>query len=224
MPYVYQAPTLTVDCVIFRLIDDQLNALLIQRTNEPFKGEYALPGGYNAAGDTTHDALTRVLTNKVGISPSDLPFIEQLYTFDTVARDPRGHAISVTYFALAQSIEFKKTATTQTPQFYPLNNLPKLAFDHQKILDYALERLRSRITYTNAVYAMLPDTFTLTQLQTAYESVLGHKLDKRNFRKKFLSFRILDPTDQHRQDGVHRPALLYRFKHHKLENLLRSFE
>jgi 8-oxo-dGTP diphosphatase len=224
MSYVYRAPIVTVDCVIFRLIDDQLNVLLIQRINEPLKGRYALPGGYNAAGDTTHEALARVLTTKVGISPDDLPFVEQLYTFDTIARDPRGHAISITYFALTQNVGLKETGTTQKPQFHPLSNLPKLAFDHQKIIDYALERLRSRIAYTNAVYAMLPKTFTLTQLQTAYEAILGHKLDKRNFRKKFLSFKILEPTDQYRQEGVHRPALLYRFKQHTLENLVRSFE
>ncbi len=224
MTFVYQAPTLTVDCVIFCLVNGELNVLLIQRTNEPFKGAYALPGGYNAVGDTTRDALQRVLTTKVGISPDDLPLVEQLYAFDTVARDPRGHAVSVTYIALVHNIELRQTEATQSPEFYPVNDLPQLAFDHQAIITHALERLRMRITATNAIYTMLPNQFTLTQLQTAYEAILGHKLDKRNFRKKFLSFEILEPTDHYQQDGAHRPALLYRFKHHQLENLSRSFD
>jgi 8-oxo-dGTP diphosphatase len=224
MTYVYHAPILTVDGVIFQLLNDTLCVLLIRRTNEPFKGHWALPGGYNAAGDTTRQALERVLTAKTGIHPDNLPHIEQLYTFDTVARDPRGHAVSVTYMALAKSIEPEVSERTQHPQFFPITKLPKLAYDHAEIIQYAVERLRSRITYTNAVFALLPDRFTLTQLQSAYETILGHALDKRNFRKKFLSFSLLKPTSTFFKDGAHRPALLYKFKHQRLETLVRSFD
>lgn len=224
MTYAYHPPTLTVDCVIFVLLHNELHVLLIQRAYEPFKGEWALPGGYNAAGDTTLDALNRVLTAKVGIKPDDLQLIEQLYAFDTVARDPRGHAVSITYMGLAKKLALDPPATAHNPQFFPVRKLPKLAYDHADIVAFAHERLRSRITATNAVFALLPDLFTLTQLQSAYEAILGHSLDKRNFRKKFLAFDLLKPTDKYYQDGAHRPAQLYRFKTQKQQALVRSFE
>jgi len=224
MAYVYHPPTLTVDCVIFQLIDNELNVLLVQRTTEPFKGQWSLPGAYNAAGSTTMQALEeRVLQAKVGLHIKDLPVIEQLYAFDTVARDPRGHAVSITYIALGNGLEPKASDSTQNPKFFPVKDLQRLAFDHEDIVAFAHERLQSRVTSTNAIFALLPKRFTLTGLQLAYESILGHKLDKRNFRKKFLSFDILVPTSKYHQDGAHRPALLYRFKHPELHLLDRSF-
>lgn len=224
MAYVYQAPTLTVDAVVFEILDNELQVLLVKRTSEPFKGEWALPGSYNAVGDTTLQALeSRVLKPKVGLDPKDLPLVEQLYAFDTVARDPRGHAVSITYMALGNNLKPLESAGTQNPTFFPVKDMWDLAFDHEDIVAYAHERLKSRITSTTAVFALLPETFTLTQLQIAYEAVLGHKLDKRNFRKKFLSFDTLEPTDKFFQDGAHRPAMLYRFKEQKLQPLLRDF-
>jgi 8-oxo-dGTP diphosphatase len=224
MEYVYRAPILTVDAVIFQLIDGQLTVLLIQRAHEPFKGEWALPGGYNAAGDTTQQALTRVLTTKTGIQPNDLPFIEQLYTFDTVARDPRGHAVSVAFLGLVKDVQPQATPTTHNPQFYPISKLPKLAYDHEDIIQHALERLRQRIATTSVISTLLPAQFTLTQLQSAYQAILGHALDKRNFRKKFLSFGLLAPTDEYYADGAHRPAMLYKFKARTPQTFLRSID
>lgn len=223
MTFVYRAPTLTVDIVILRLINSQLNVLLIQRINEPFKDSWALPGGYNTADDTTMQAVERALSTKVGVIPSDLTHIEQLYTFDTVDRDPRGHAISVAYLGLTSKLEPHTSETTQHPVYFPVNKLPELAYDHADIIKYALGRLRSKLTYTTAAYALLPEAFTLTQLQLAYEVILERALDKRNFRKKFLSFDQLEPTGDYFQDGAHRPALLYRFKHAELQMLLRDF-
>ncbi len=224
MTYVYRPPTLTVDIVIFRIANNELQVLLVKRAAEPFKGDWALPGAYNAAGDTTTQALeNRVLKPKAGLDPKDLPLIEQLYAFDSTARDPRGHAVSITYMGLGNNLEPKDTATTQQPTFYPVKDLPDLAFDHKSIIAYAHERLKARLTSTNAIAALLPQNFTLTQLQSAYETVMGHSLDKRNFRKKFLSFEMLEPTDEYYQDGAHRPALLYRFKDQKLQPLLRDF-
>ena len=225
MTYVYQPPILTVDCVIFQLIDNELNVLLVKRSSEPFKGEWSLPGGYNAAGDTTMEALeNRVLKVKVGLAMKDLPLIEQLYAFDTVARDPRGHAVSITYMALGNKLEPKLSDTTQTPTFIPVKDVGDIAFDHEDIIQYALERLRTRITSSTAVLALLPRHFTLTQLQNAYEAVLGHTIDKRNFRKKFLSFNLLESSNKYHQDGAHRPALLYHFKQQKVQPLERSFD
>lgn len=220
----YIPPTLTVDSVIFQLIDNQLFALLIQRSDEPFKGTCALPGGYCAAGETTQQAMERILGRKTGITLQDLEYVEQLYTFDTVARDPRGHAVSVTYMGVGTNIVPKESRTTQNPGFFPVNDLPELAYDHGNIIQYAVERLRSKLTYTNAAYALLPTLFTLSQLQAAYEAVFGREFDKRNFRKKFLSLDLITETDEMFKEGAHRPARLYRFNQQSLQALERSFD
>ncbi len=224
MAYVYHAPILTVDCVIFQIIDNELCVLLVKRVAEPHKGEWSIPGGYNAAGSTTREALeARVLNAKVGISIKDLNHVEQLYAFDLVGRDPRGHAVSITYMALGNSITLKTSKDTQTPTFYPVKDLWDLAFDHEDIVAFAHDRLKSLVATTSAIFALLPEHFTLTQLQLAYEAILGKKLDKRNFRKKFLAFDIVVSTGQHFKDGAHRPALLYRFKQRVVQPLDRSF-
>ncbi len=220
----YIPPTLTVDSVVFRLRNNQLEVLLIQRTTEPFKGAYALPGGYCAAGETTEEAMTRILHAKSGVDVQGLALIEQLYTFDTVARDPRGHAVSVTYMGLGKDIEPEPSATTQRPGFYPITELPELAYDHERIVRYAHERLQSKLTYTNAIFSLLPKRFSLSQLQSAYEAVLCRELDKRNFRKKFLSLDLIMQTDEMLQEGAHRPARLYQFCKPSLQTLTRTFD
>lgn len=220
----YIPPTLTVDSVVFQLIGGELNVLLIERTQEPFTGWWALPGGYNAAGETTLQALARITKRKAGIATDTLPLVEQLYTFDTVARDPRGHAVSVTYMGLGLNLEPVASETTQNPHFYPVTKLPKLAYDHENIIRYAHERLRSKMTYTNAVFALLPEQFTLSQLQSAYEVIFEQAFDKRNFRKKFLSLDLVEETDELFKEGAHRPARLYRFKQQSLQALERRFD
>lgn len=220
----YVAPILVVDSVIFQLVEDELYVLLIQRSKEPFKDKWALPGGYNAAGETTHSAVERVLKQKAGFETKSLKLIEQLYTFDTVARDPRGHAVSVSYMGLGIDLAIRIDSSTQKPQFFPVNSLPKLAYDHGSIINYAIERLQNKITYTNAVFALLPQKFTLTQLQVAYEAILNRPLDKRNFRKKFLSLELIHETNETFREGAHRPAKLYEFNKNKLETLSRSFD
>lgn len=220
----YQAPILTVDSVVFQIINGELCVLLIRRTNEPFKGDLALPGGYDAAGETTTECMARILQQKAGLQPKDIRLIEQLYTFDTVARDPRGHAVSVTYMGLGKDMVPEASDSTQSPEFYPVDNLPKLAYDHEAIILYARERLGAKITYTNAVFALLDKVFTLTQLQTAYEAIFGRELDKRNFRKKFLALGLIHETSEMLREGAHRPARLYAFNAQELESLSRSFD
>lgn len=220
----YIPPILTVDSVILQLIDNELAVLLIERAQDPFKGTWALPGGYCAAGETTHKAMTRILKGKGGLDTQDLKLVEQLYTFDTVARDPRGHAVSVTYMGLGKDLVPKGSKTTQDPKFFPVNSLPPLAYDHADIIKYAIERLQSKITYTNAIYALLDPFFTLSQLQAAYEAVFGRLLDKRNFRKKFLSLDLIHATSEKTREGAHRPARLYAFNKKTLESLARSFD
>lgn len=219
----YTPPTLTVDAVIFQIIDGALNVLLIQRSDEPFKGDWALPGGYSPEGETTLQALERIVGYKAGVNiQNDLSYVEQLYTFDTVARDPRGHAVSVTYMGCGRDIS--PDHAHDTSLFFPVDSLPPMAYDHADIIKYAHERLVSKLTYTNAVYAFLPQYFTLAALQSAYEAVFGYPLDKRNFRKKFLSLHLTEETDQMQREGAHRPARLHRFTSDKLETLSRSFD
>lgn len=221
----YKPPILTVDAVVFRLSNGQLEVLLIQRGQPPFEGSWALPGGYNPEGETTGQALRRIVKTKAGIdTEKDLALVEQLYTFDTVARDPRGHAVSVTYMGLGRGMEPENTPTTQNPRLFPVNELPELAYDHGDIIKYALERLNSKVSYTNALFALMPGDFTLSQLQAGYEAVLSHSLDKRNFRKKLLQLDMVEPTGESQRDGAHRPAKLYRFKSNTLETLPRTFD
>ena len=147
-PYV--PPTLTVDAVVFQISNGVLEVLLLKRPNEPFRGEWALPGGYNAEGETTTDALHRIALQKTGVDiKKDLRYIEQLYTFDTVDRDPRGHAVSVVYMGCGRDIEVREAGSHVA--FLDVNNLPKLAYDHANIIRYARERLISKLTYTNLV-------------------------------------------------------------------------
>jgi len=220
-PYV--PPILTVDAVIFQISNGTLEILLLKRPNEPFKGEWALPGGYNAKGETTTEALRRIVSQKTGVDiDKDLRHIEQLYTFDNVGRDPRGHAVSVTYMGFGRDIELRNAGAHVA--FLDVNNLPDLAYDHTSIIKYARERLIAKLTYTNIVAAFLEKRFTLTQLQSAYEIIFDREFDKRNFRKKFLSLDLIHETDELWRDGAHRPAKLYEFNSQSLESLSRSFD
>lgn len=206
-PYI--PPTLTVDAVIFRLTEGVLEVLLTKRAQEPFKGDWALPGGYCAQGQTTIEALGEITKRKVGIDiDTQLAYIEQLYTFDTVARDPRGHAVSVTYMGCGRGIE--PASGEQIVAWHSVDQLPSLAYDHEKIIVYARNRLGAKLTYTNAAMGLLDKKFTLSQLQTVYEAVLGRELDKRNFRKKFLTLGLIHETPDTWRDGAHRPARLDR--------------
>ncbi|MDR3125528.1 MAG: NUDIX hydrolase [Candidatus Nomurabacteria bacterium] len=206
----YIAPTLTIDMVIFQITNNRLNVLLTKRAQRPFKSTWALPGGYNAAGQTTLEAADAIMHRKVGLDiHSQLVHIEQLYTFDTVARDPRGHAVAVVYSGYGREIELD--SPNQTAQFFDVSELPKLAFDHAKIIDYALQRLRNRIGYTNLAQAFLPKQFTLTSLQDIYQAVLDKPLDKRNFRKRITSLDMIHDTGRTTAGRAHRPAKLYAF-------------
>jgi 8-oxo-dGTP diphosphatase len=222
----YSSPPVTVDGVLFQLQGDELAVLLIRRANEPLQGQWALPGGYCPREETTADALRRVLLAKAGVDTGKLGLVEQLYTFDTPAYSPAGNAVSVVYMGLGRGVtpQEMQGAALETPTFFPVHELPDLAFEHARIIASAHERLRGKITYTNAVFGLMPELFTLTQLQTAYEAILGHALDKRNFRRKFLALGLIAPTESYSAAGAHRPARLFRFKLQVLQTLSRSFE
>lgn len=219
----YQPPTVTVDAVIFKIIANQLNVLVVKRADEPFKGQWALPGGYSAANQTTHEALAEKVKAKAGVDiDQDIDYLEQLYTFDNVSRDPRGHAVSIAY--LACGVDINPVNPSHEVKFVPVNNLPHVAYDHDDIIAYARERMASKLLYTNVAYSLLPEKFTLTQLQNVYETIMGRDLDKRNFRKKFLSLNLIHETGESWREGAHRPAALYAFNNKGIEVLSRNFD
>ena len=220
MSKTYQS--VTTDVVIFTVEDDHLNVLLIKRSNAPFQNFWALPGGFLHENESPEKAAARVLKDKAGITNV---YLEQLYTFADSGRDPRGSIITISYFALApqDKIKINKSDKTQTPTFYPIKKMPKLAFDHKGIIGYALKRLQSKLEYTNVVYSLLPRYFTFNRLQKTYEAILGRKLDKRNFRKKFLQLGLIKPTKKILSGTRQRPAVLYEFTFRKPATLKKFF-
>jgi 8-oxo-dGTP diphosphatase len=201
---------LTVDVVVFTLKSDRLQVLLVRRADKPFAGQLSLPGGFVWDDETAHDTAARILKDKAGVSDV---YLDQLYTFDAPQRDPRGRVVSVAHFALApfERLQIESTGQTQEPALYDVAEVSGLAFDHGAILAYAIKRLRSKLGYTNSAYSLLPEQFTFYQLQRLYEAVLGRELDKRNFRKKFMSLGLIELTGELTEGARHRPAQYYRF-------------
>jgi 8-oxo-dGTP diphosphatase len=220
MPHTYQYPraALTVDGVVFGFDAGELKALLIQRALEPFKGKWALPGGFVRVEETLDDAVRRELVEETGLT--DI-FLEQLYTFGTVKRDPRERVVSVAYYALVKLSDHHAKAATDAAnaQWFPVSQLPKLAFDHAEIVALALARLQSKVRYQPIGFELLPPKFTLSDLQHLYGAILGTELDKRNFRKKVLGFELLVALNETQMSGRHRPAQLFRFDADKYEKL-----
>ena len=219
--YDYPRPAVAVDCVVLGLDTDDLKVLLIRRGVEPWKGAWALPGGFVGEREGLEEAARRELAEETGIKDV---FLEQLYTFGAPERDPRHRVISVAYYALAKLADFHLAAGTDAAGagWHPLHKLPALAFDHATIIDTAVARLRGKVRYAPIGFELLPPRFTLTQLQRLYEIILERDLDKRNFRKKILSLGLVVETDEVEQGVRHRAARLYRFDKKKYERLLRS--
>ncbi len=217
--YDYARPALTTDCVVFGLDEDDLKVLLIQRAIKPFKGKWALPGGFIRVGEDVDSCARRELHEETGLK--DI-FLEQLATIGTPKRDPREHVVTVAYYALVNLIEHPPTAATdaENAAWFALDDLPKLAFDHDKILKLAHERLRGKVRYQPIGFELLPEKFTLTQLQKLYELILEQSLDKRNFRKKVAKLDILEETGEVEQDVARRAARLYRFDRSRYQTLV----
>ncbi len=220
--YEYPRPALTVDCVIFGLDEShQLKVLLIQRAHEPFEGQWALPGGFVDMDEGLEEAALRELEEETGVHDV---FIEQLYTFGDPGRDPRGRVVSVAYYALVNLEEHPVSADSDARrvEWFQANRLPRLAFDHEKILQLSIARLRAKVRYQPIGFELLPEQFTLSQLQRLYETILGvEELNKRNFRTRILRMGVL--REMGKQEGVaHRPAMLYSFDKEKYEQLARD--
>lgn len=207
---LYPRPMVTVDVVVFSIQDGALNVLLIKRKLAPFVGQWALPGGFVRMDESLDHAALRELQEETGVKGI---YLEQLYTFGEVKRDPRGRVITVAYYALTSSAGINLRARTDAVEvkWEDVSKAKNLAFDHQKIFDYALQRLRWKFEYTTAGFALLPKVFTLNDVQKMYEIVFSKPFDKGNFRKKLLSLEILEEIDI--QTNVsHRPPKTYRLK------------
>jgi len=206
----------TVDIVIFTIQTGVLKVLLVKRRIPPFAGQFAIPGGFVHDDEDLDQAALRELREETGVSQV---YLEQLYSFGKPNRDPRGRVITVAYFALISAERQLKAGTDAAEAiWWPTDQVSTLAFDHAKILEYAVERLRNKLEYTTVGFQLLPKKFTLTELQEVYEAILGKKLDKRNFRRKMSLLKILKPLREY-QRGGQRPAQLYRFVADRFEKL-----
>ncbi|GCE03953.1 NUDIX hydrolase [Dictyobacter aurantiacus] len=214
----YERPSVTVDVLMMSLRQRDLQILLIKRRAWPYEGMWAIPGGFINMNESLESAAKRELQEETGVQDV---YLEQLYTFGDPGRDPRTRVITVVYFALLDSERLQVRAASDAADvgWFSVYELPQLAFDHQEIVDYALNRLRNKLEYTTIAFNLLPEQFTLRELQRVYEIILHRRLDKRNFRKKILSTNILEDTGAKKMEGTHRPARLYRFNpaaEHKL--------
>jgi 8-oxo-dGTP diphosphatase len=198
----------TVDIVLFTIRERRLHVLLIRRLAKPFEHRYALPGGFVGEEESLDAAATRELREESGVEEV---YLEQLYTFGDPRRDPRGRVVTVAYYALVPEQQTLHAATDASDAaWFPVASLPPLAFDHKKIVEYAHQRIRNKLDYTNVGFELLGEKFTLTELQLVHEAILGEQLDKRNFRRKIVQKGIVKATKELRETG-RKPALLYRF-------------
>ncbi len=207
----YERPSVTVDVVIFTLINRELHVLLVQRKRWPYDGYWAIPGGFIEMNESLEQAARRELEEETGLRDV---YIEQLYTFGTVGRDPRTRVISVAYIALvrvdAQQIQVSDESTNVS--WWRVSELPReLAFDHEQILGFAVSRLRSKLEYTTLAFQLLPEYFSILELKHTYEQILGEPLDKGNFYRKIKEADLLEETSLMRE-GRGRPTRLWRFK------------
>ena len=210
-PNQYEHPSVSVDVVIFTLRGQDLQVLLVRRKHPPFAGYWAIPGGFVRMEESLESAALRELEEETGVRDV---YIEQLYTFGDPDRDPRTRVITVAYFALVPETGLPPLHAgddAADAQWWSMYDLPSLAFDHAQILDYALTRLRYKLEYSAVGFELLPKKFTLSELQLAYEVILGEKLDRGNFRKKLRNAAVVEPTQEYCDTGG-RPARLYRFR------------
>lgn len=204
----------TVDVVLFALHDKKLHVVLSRRSNEPFAGQWALPGGYvhKQKDADSLAAAQRVLRTKTNVAS---PYLEQLYTFADGARDPRGWSVSLSYFALVDQTVLSSAQAAAPGAGFDLvnvNAVPRLSFDHNRIFDMALKRLRDKSSYSTLPCYLLPEQFTFSQVHETYEHVMGVALDKSAFRRKLTDMDVLEECKGQRVGGAHRPAQLFKAK------------
>ncbi|MCC6370387.1 MAG: NUDIX hydrolase [Bacteroidia bacterium] len=216
--YDYERPALATDCVILGFDGGELKLLLLEREKEPFKNKWALPGGFVYMQETTEACAKRILLEKAGVKNV---FIEQLYTFSDLERDPRERIVTVAYYALVNKHQYDLIAgrDTNKAEWFSLSTVPKLAFDHGKIVKTALQRLKGKVTYQPIGFELLDEKFTLSQLQALYESILETEIDKRNFRKKILGMGLLKALEEKEKNVAHKAARYYSFDNKTYKDL-----
>lgn len=205
-----QSIQLSVDAVVFGYESGTVSVLLIKRKYEPFKGQWAIPGGFVLNKESLEEAVQRELKEETGL---EINYLEQLYTFGSPDRDPRNRVVSVAYFGLIKPSAFKIFASTdaEAVQWFDINELPNLSFDHDSILKLAINRLQNKMTYEPIGFELLDNKFPFSDIEKLYSSLLGRAIDRRNFRKKLLSFNILDELNEKTSKGSGRPAKLFKF-------------
>ncbi len=202
---------LAVDAVVFGYDPKEgISVLLIQRKYSPFKGEWAIPGGLVLENESLEEAVERELNEETGVQ---LDYLEQLYTFGKVDRDPRNRVVSVAYYGLVKKSDYQLYASTDATdaKWFYWDKLPELAFDHTIILETAINRLRSKIRYKPIGFELLDEKFLFSDLHKLYESVLGKEIDRRNFKKKISQLGILTELKEKVSDGRGRPGSLFTF-------------
>ena len=219
--YNYPRPAVTTDCTIFGFDGNDLKILLIERAIEPYKGKWALPGGFINMEETAEECAKRVLQKETGLN--DI-YLEQLYTFSNTDRDPRFRVISISYYALVKLSCYLPQAGKDESniKWFSLKVVPDLAFDHNNILKISLERLKGKIKYQPIGFELLPEKFTLPDLRNLYEVILQTQLDDRNFRKKLLSYNLLIDSGEMQRGAKNRAPRLYRFDKQKYEELSKT--
>lgn len=201
---------ISVDAVVFGYESETISVLLIKRKYEPFKGKWAIPGGFVLEDESLEEAVERELKEETGI---EINYLEQLYTFGNPKRDPRSRVVSIAYFGLIKPSAFKISASTDAEevQWFKITELPTLSFDHETILKLAITRLQGKITYEPIGFELLDNKFPFSDLEKLYTTLLGRSIDRRNFRKKILSLNILDELNEKASKGTGRPANLFKF-------------
>lgn len=218
--YQYPHPAVTTDIVVFTIRHSKLSLLLIRRKCAPYKGKWALPGGFVGIEEDILDCAKRELAEETGVSGV---YLEQLYTFGQPKRDPRERIISVAYYALIPSdrIQLRAATDAEAVDWYPMDEIPDLAFDHEHIVAIAKKRLTAKLDYSTIAFQFMSQKFTLSELQNVYETILQEELDKRNFRKWVLALENIEETGEERRDGAHRPARLYRIKNPNVVDIIK---
>ncbi|MBQ9532671.1 MAG: NUDIX hydrolase [Prevotella sp.] len=206
--YKYPHPSVTTDCVIFGFDGTRLNVLLIERGIEPFKGRWAFPGGFMKMDEDAETGAKRELFEETGLETA---YIRQFHTFTDPERDPRERVVTIAYYALVHISEVKAGDDAAKAQWFPIDKVPALAFDHDLILRMATNELRRQIHFEPIGFELLPERFTMTQLQHLYEAILGVKFDRRNFYTKMQKLGLLTPLDETVHLANKKEAFLYRF-------------
>ena len=212
--YKYPHPAVTTDCVIFGFDGSELQVLLIERGIEPFKGKWAFPGGFLNMDETAGEGALRELKEETGLENA---YIEQFNTYSDPGRDPRERVITIAHYALVRIQEVKGGDDAAKAQWFPIDEVPQLAFDHDKILRDAMRKLRERIHFEPIGFELLPEKFTMRDLQILYESILGVKFDRRNFAKKMMHYELLNQLAETVRPTAKRDALLYSFNKENYE-------